>query len=53
MEKFDELGQGHTVFQVVEQSCHGDPAAAKRPDTAYPLGIPLNGNAACPTEIGL
>jgi hypothetical protein len=52
-EKFDELGHRHTVFQVLEQGCHRDPGAAKHPNTTHPLGIPLYGNAACPTEIGL
>ena len=51
-EKNNVLGQVHAVFQVLEQGCHRAPGAAKHPDTADPLGIPLNGNAACPTENG-
>jgi hypothetical protein len=52
-EQFDEIRQRHDVFQVLEQGCHRDPGAAKYPDSADPLGIPLNGNATSPTEIGL
>ena len=47
-EKFEELRLSHTAYQVLEQGYHWDPGAAKHPDTADPLGDPLNGNEACP-----
>jgi hypothetical protein len=52
-EKTDELGQGHNVFQVLEQGWQRDPRASKHPDTTDPLGDSLHSNTACPTEIGL
>jgi hypothetical protein len=52
-EQLDELRQGDSVFEVLEQSRYGDMGSAEHPGTADRQGVALHGGAACPTEIGL